>query len=754
MAPLWSFLIVVFVSSAASSRAVSKENTSRPGDVVEIFGPLPANPTRTAAIYFAEDLFSGIDDRQVFLLAITLQKLGYSIDIIVTETNACQTRHDLQIVMKTFPFSFDENHLRLVKVSTPRRALDPSLKYQVFVVNGIEKIPPVDGIGLRLNIFVCKFPSDGYREVSVSTDRYALWAALKSLSSFDFIIVPDSFTYELLVKVLLKSSLRELTQHHRAYPSVYVLPPPALLSQETLPSLITTTATTIITVTLATPYLASPSRCQQYLDTLSFLRHSHRKIFEQTSLSVHFQLILAASDPEEEEMCLRDLQASLAVGPPVTVLSLGNLTHYASRLPLSDLCWIIPWDSSMTSADKETILLSSTTADHPNRWRTFPSAALDLMVAGTIPILYSDSTTSELITDSVDGFLVESLSEYILRTVLILTSPSEARERWRVAVKQRASSFTVTRASNTLKVLMRRYLKSKSFRQFTWTSLPILRRKTIVKAAVSGESDLVAVIIEPHVVSSFEYCVKNLLLFLGMQQTNSSSAPAPYVQRWALHVFHSAGNEVFVKFVLRSVPNVVFRLLPAPSAPAPATLGHSHTASAAFWKLFEGQKKVLIFQSTTLLLQGTVTQFMQYDFVTAPSPRQKQERQSKKIAARIGSESKIYESYRSASLSLRSLAPMSVCPNLTADSLMTITDRKYFDLCWQRYQGSIPLFPDDVVSDQFCRVTPVTSTDHNTDHEDFLSHLPFAVETSWEYFSSYEALLYYKASLQAMISCC
>jgi hypothetical protein len=750
-------LATLLLGLLAKSQSALVQNMTRPGDVLEILEgsiPLPT-PTRTAGIYFSEDLYPGIDDRQIFLLLITLQKLGYFIDFIVTDTNTCQSLHDLQRVINSFPFSLENTTLRLVKISSPRRALSPSLKYQVFVVNGIEKIPPVDGIGLQLNIFVCKFPSDGYREEG-SSDRYALWARLKSLSSFDFILVPDPFTYELMVKVLLKSSLRELTQHHRPYPSIYLLPSPALLLQRLQQSISSppfrTTAPTIITVTLASRHLSSPSPCQQHQDTLSFLLLAQQRLSEQSSLSIHFQLILAMNSPREEESCLPELLPSSS---RLTLLSQRNFSHYTSQLSLSDLIWAIPWDPSMFSLKNEILFPSSTTADHPNSWKTFPTVVLDVMIGGAIPILYSDSTTRDLISPSTNGFFANSLTDYITRTVTILTSSMETRERWRGAAKQSASTFKVSRFSNTLKLLMRQYLKSRSFRQFTWTALPILRRKAMVTAAPIESHQQVAVIIEPHVVSTFEYCVKNLLLFIGMQHnsTTTSKTRPVYRQEWALHVHHSAANEVFVKFVLRSIPNVVYHLLPSSVSGSHSQQTTPLFTSLSFWKLYENQQKVLLFQSSTLLIQPALTQFLEYDFITAPPPHRHQQTKTLLLKGGIGSEVKIYDSYRSPSLSLRSPALFVSCLNWTGDAVLT--ERESVELCSQAnpFLG-LTLLDDETVSDQFCRVSPVTTKDQGTDHDHFLAHLPFAIEASWEYFSSYEALLYYKASLQAMISCC
>ena len=125
---------------------------------------------------------------------------------------------------------------------------------------------------------------------------------------------------------------------------------------------------------------------------------------------------------------------------------------------------------------------------------------------------------------------------------------------------------------------------------------------------------LVALIIEPRLEGSFEFCVRNVLSHLG--------------DAWALHVHHSKTNERFVRHVLHDVApdRVKFVALPEPFADSGAY--NQYLKSAAFWADLAAQRveHVLIFQSDSLMLEPPsaagprlkLSHFLQYSFVGAP----------------------------------------------------------------------------------------------------------------------------------------
>jgi hypothetical protein len=827
----WVYFLWIPTISANPQPPPQLESSSltRSGEILEILSEISIpTKSKTAGIYFPDNLYAGIDDRQIFLVASTLQKIGYSIDIIVTDQNPCQTIEELRSVRALSWTSLDDTKIRFIRVNTPQRILSSSFNYNVFVANGLEKIPPVDGIGKQLNIFVCKFPMDGFQEFS---DPYVRWSRLKSLSSYDFILVDYPFTYELLVKTLLQTSLKELTRHQRTYPSIYVLPPPALT---VLSSSQATTqprdSSVSIQVIVTSPDPSPQSQCQRYLDLLPFLQHSRQKLSQETDESIQFQLILTMNSKQEETLCRASLNSLLVrLSFPLTVLSKHNLTHSHPHPSQSEICWVIPWDNTLSNLNLDRLsdcsFPTSSTANRPQLWKTFPPLALDLMLRGSIPIFFSDSTTRSLVTHSLHGFLVTSLKEYLTTSLTILHSSQPSRAAWSHAATERASYFKANRYSNTLKLLMRKYIKSRSFRQFTWTALPILRRKTMLKA--SSKLDYVSVIVEPHLVNTFEYCVKNVVMFTGLSSTlppptsqqvdektqtkarEKSQAPL-YDQQWGLHVYHSPGNELFVKFILRSIPNVVFHLLPydllhATSSNSPNMI----QTSPVFWNSFLETKRLLLFDSHTLLLQGSLSQFLRYDLLIPPLPpalappallsdclsppplpsspasasvsaaHSKRCREGAGGGGVVGEEGggsrvkrEIYEFYRSISLSLSSpvlmkslldhcSASVSVAsPSLTNLSLpLSLSADQYLLYCLQNYQhlSTLPLLTlpeNDSVFDRFCRITPLALAEQDFSHESLQGNLPFAIQRNWESLSSYESLLYYKASLQTLISCC
>lgn len=119
---------------------------------------------------------------------------------------------------------------------------------------------------------------------------------------------------------------------------------------------------------------------------------------------------------------------------------------------------------------------------------------------------------------------------------------------------------------------------------------------------------LVAMIIEPRLEASFEFCVRNVMSHLG--------------DAWMLHVHHSKANEKYVKQVLHDVvaSRVKYVALPEPFSDS----GHynQYLKSASFWSALsmQGVEHVLIFQSDTLMLESPhkIGDFLKFSFVGAP----------------------------------------------------------------------------------------------------------------------------------------
>eukprot|EP01041_Mallomonas_annulata_P001242 gene1242-2409_t len=107
-----------------------------------------------------------------------------------------------------------------------------------------------------------------------------------------------------------------------------------------------------------------------------------------------------------------------------------------------------------------------------------------------------------------------------------------------------------------------------------------------------------AIIIEPQIHSTFEICVRNIMFHLG--------------PTWSLTVYYSYYNEEFIRFILYNIPNIQYQLL----------IGNSYTIndyntllkSSLFWRNIPA-KKVLIFQSDSIMLRSGIDKYLQYDYI-------------------------------------------------------------------------------------------------------------------------------------------
>jgi len=131
-----------------------------------------------------------------------------------------------------------------------------------------------------------------------------------------------------------------------------------------------------------------------------------------------------------------------------------------------------------------------------------------------------------------------------------------------------------------------------------------------VSNSKSHTETLVAMIIEPRIEGSFEFCVRNVLSHLG--------------DAWVLHVHHSKSNEHFVRHVLHDLAadRVKYVLLPEPFADSGDY--NQYLKSASLWtKLHSNHvKHVLIFQSDSFMVETNppqkISQYLKYSFIGAP----------------------------------------------------------------------------------------------------------------------------------------
>jgi len=121
-----------------------------------------------------------------------------------------------------------------------------------------------------------------------------------------------------------------------------------------------------------------------------------------------------------------------------------------------------------------------------------------------------------------------------------------------------------------------------------------------------------SIIIENRIVINFEQILKNHIYFLNKNNKDI---------KWGLQIFHSEGNENYIKNIVKDWDNVLLTKIDIENIDK-----NSHTEllkSLEFWELVKGEI-VLNFQIDSLLLRDNVDDFLIYDFIGAPWSKPKE----------------------------------------------------------------------------------------------------------------------------------
>jgi hypothetical protein len=121
-----------------------------------------------------------------------------------------------------------------------------------------------------------------------------------------------------------------------------------------------------------------------------------------------------------------------------------------------------------------------------------------------------------------------------------------------------------------------------------------------------------SIIIENRVVINFEQILKNHIYFLNKNNQDV---------KWGLQIFHSDGNENYIRNIVSGWDNVVMTKIDIEDIDKV-----SHTKllkNLEFWELVKGEI-ILNFQIDSLLLRDNIDDFLEYDFIGAPWTKPKE----------------------------------------------------------------------------------------------------------------------------------
>jgi hypothetical protein len=258
------------------------------------------------------------------------------------------------------------------------------------------------------------------------------------------------------------------------------------------------------------------------------------------------------------------LNALSQTSPGWTTVSSRNASEVASALTAAEFVW----RSGDVSEDMDAVLLLA-------------------MQLGCIPVASLSSSAEELVADGLEGIIVSDTEpdafEAAMSKALSLTP--EARRTLRANAIRKAAAFTERESRSRMIDLIRRTSLHRPFYQFAAVFLKAIRQRQPVASAPNARH--LALIIEPGIVSTFEFCVRQTMFYLGTD--------------WRLEVHHSKLNEAFVKSSLSDIPNVRFVLLPYTMIQSSGY--NKMLKDPSFWSEIS-ESKVLLFQSDSFMLKG------------------------------------------------------------------------------------------------------------------------------------------------------
>lgn len=324
-----------------------------------------------------------------------------------------------------------------------------------------------------------------------------------------------------------------------------------------------------------------------------------------------------------------------------------------------------PAISSSKKMISQTNINTSTSFDYDDEWRSL-IAIEDLIVEtqmlGCIFFLVTNSYSMALsrkakdahsnvydwLVNGVGSFAVKDIDSLVtgISSQVLSLAPEGQQKLCNTAKNFAEEQYSQKRAAETLKRMILDGIIGSTFRRFVSkpeTMVTVRNLSLSVSSATAAVSSpqkekflsssivkhsrsidysrnasiykYAAVIIEPRLDPTFEFCVRNVMYHLSSE--------------WQLIVIHSSGplgNERYVKQSLRNLPGVQVTFI----ATNLVTDGESYNKlvkSPAFWKNFKvrGLSKILLFQTDSVMLRRGVDDFMGWDYIGAPWHMEKEE---------------------------------------------------------------------------------------------------------------------------------
>ncbi|CAM9224084.1 unnamed protein product, partial [Ectocarpus fasciculatus] len=542
-----------------------------------------------AAVFTPHPLVDSENTRYLFGIVSALQMIWCEyIDVLVTADNPCQT----DSCFKTGPLA--QKYLQHKGTYTPRVHVvsappgDPDLhpaddpgallndKYDVFVLVASEKLPSHRGIGSGINFFVCDFPFDV--DTMQSEDKIAY------LSSYDGVITSSFYSHSWYTWYTRPYFLRARNRGFMLPDIHTVLPPvPWLKKPKDVPHFQALNNT--IYISFFGDFF--PGENNNGHDVALTLLGRLQKDFPYAHLHL-YMLGMVSTMPESDDYvnALKDRASSERLD--VEFIVNPSLDQNSNTIGKSLLFWDMGGVHLAGRAD-------------PTVGALFDSAVVQAMAVGCIVIAQDHGVAPEIIRHNKHGFLASSINDYYKYSVKVLHSTLSDLSTMRAEAAKRAVVFDpfqhITKLATQFKSSIVLEKLHKLVAPYTSTI-----RTVKVSAAEAGTTDRMAAIILTGFQTSTEFVVRQTMRKLG--------------DSWQLGLWVTELNADFYREIFADIPNIQYQMLPK----------HLHgdsfaesvlLKSMAFWDVISA-KKVLVFDSNSLIVNPSIDAFMDYDFIGSP----------------------------------------------------------------------------------------------------------------------------------------
>lgn len=509
-------------------------------------------------------LTPGGGERYLLQVLANFQRLGHTTELLVNKHADCNTYWCILRTAELLNISIDLQKLSVAQYEMGE--LKDKLErpeFNLFFLLGNEKFPAFPGRG-SINIYMCQFPFD--------LERFEGPLSWQNLMTYDYVLFNSKYSYSWHSQ-LITPYIPLLQRHRFVLPSFEVLYPPVSFQTEHY----------------------EQSEFRRHIAVLGRVFEGRQSKGHDTALTLFARLapalpigtklyLIGNIQPGHQKYAQR--LKSHAEKSGVNVEFLFSVSNEVIHDALSRS--LIFWHLTGVNIDEK---------DDPASIEHFGIAIVEAMGSGCIPIVTRRGGPIEIVEHGSCGYHADDFEEFAKHTKSFFGMHVSEQQRMSVSCFQRAQLFSVKAFDSGLQFLIQRGNVAKPFRQFVTDHIST---QAGLKTSLPVTSVFTAAIVEPGFAFAFEFCVKNVVRHLG--------------QEWALIVFHTAANELFVRSATTGIENVSFIRLP----PFTKVLEYNKLMKSAwFWDSIPAEK-ALIFQSDSVMIKFNIHEFMEYDYVGAP----------------------------------------------------------------------------------------------------------------------------------------